>query len=147
MRVRLVRDFAVSPDRLWQSATDLGHLRRVCAGLVTFDDCVPREGRIAEGDRFDTVVRLFGRFPPQRYRMEVAELDDAGMRFRSEESGAGVRRWTHRLEVRPHPNGARMEETIDIDAGPATPLLALWARILYTIRGRRRARILAQGTA
>ncbi|SHI67450.1 SRPBCC family protein [Wenxinia saemankumensis] len=145
MRVALTHRFDAPPARVWASATDLGHLRAVCAGLVAFDDRVPRTGRIRQGDVYVTGVRLFGRLPPQDYRMEVAELDDSAMTFRSEESGAGVRRWTHRLAVLPDGAGARIEESIEIEAGAATPLMALWARLLYRLRARRRRALLTGG--
>ena len=139
MRVRHSRDYAADAERLWASAVDLGDLRTVCRGLVSFDDRVPATGRIHEGDIFVTDVRLFGRLPPRTYRMEVAELSDADRRFRSEESGAGVIRWTHVCTVTATPSGARLTDEIEIEAGAMTLPMALWARLLYRIRGRRRA--------
>ena len=141
--VRLVHRYDAPPDRVWASAVDLADLRAVCAGLVTFDDRVPRTGRIRQGDVFETAARLFGRLPAQEYRMEVAELSDEAMTFRSEESGAGVERWSHRLRVVPDGTGARLEEEITLEAGALTPLMALWARLLYGVRGRRRRALLA----
>ena len=146
MRVRHTRNYATTPDRLWASAVDLADLRTVCRGLIGFDDRVPATGRIHEGDVFVTDVRLFGRLPAQTYRMDVAELSDRDRRFRSEESGAGVTRWSHVCTVTQTATGARLTDSIDIEAGAMTPLMALWARLLYHIRGRRRA-ALVEGAA
>ena len=145
-RVALSHAYDVSAAAVWAVCTDFAALAEVCAPLVAFEG-LP-SGRIREGQVIEVGVRLFGRLPPRAYRMEVVACDDAAMAFRSRESGAGVRRWDHALRVVPEGAGrSRVEESIEIEAGPATPLFAAWARLLYRHRHRGRLRLLTGETA
>lgn len=138
--VRVTHDYPVAPRTLWDLVTDLDRLEEVCAGLVTFEG-LP-SGRIHPGLVAEVRVRLFGRLPPQEYRMEVVEVDDQAMKARSSEFGAGVRSWRHTFQVTASPLGARLTDTIEIDAGWLTWAYALWAWYLYRARHGARLKIL-----
>lgn len=138
--LRLTHEYPFPADRVWQVATDLDHLRRVTEGMLAFRD-LP-SGGIHAAQVLEVVVSLFGRLPYQPYRMTVEALDDAAMWFQSDEAGAGVTVWRHRLRVVPTETGSRIEEQIEIGAGLATPLFLLWARVMYRARHKPRLRLL-----
>ena len=142
--VRTEFHYPVPPGRLWTLVTSYDALARVMEGIVAFDG-LP-EGRVEAGQSLSVNVSLLGVLPAQPYRMDVLECDDAAMVLRSSEKGAGVKRWMHTLSVDPAPEGSRLTDRIEIDAGALTPIFALWAKYLYTARHKPRLRLLESGT-
>ena len=139
--VHLQHDYPVDPERLWALVTDFAALTEVMAGLATFTG-LP-QGRARTGQRLEVQVRLFGWLPPQPYVMEVLECDDGARRLRSSETGMGVHTWRHSLWVETTAAGARLSETIEIDAGWRTIAFTIWARFMYRARHKPRLRLLA----
>ena len=142
MRVSLTHRYDAPPRAVWELATDLDFLAEISPFPM---EGLPK-GRIHRGQVIETRVRAFGAARP--YRMEVAEMDEGEMRFASRESGMGARRWDHTLRVVPDGEGARIEESIEVEAGALTPLYALMARRLYARRhAPRLARLSGMETA
>lgn len=144
-RVTLTHEYPYPSDLVWFVATDLEHLETVMKGLISFRG-LP-EGQIYERQHINVYVSLFGFFPYQPYEMTVLECDHDTRRFVSSEKGAGVKSWRHTLQITPTPNGCRIDETIEIDAGRLTSLFARWARFLYQKRHKPRLKILADLSA
>ena len=142
--VSLSHDYDAPPERLWHLVTDLDALAEVNRPRITMTG-LP-SGRIHTGMDLSVMVSVFG-LPAQPYRMQVVLCDDAAMRFRSSEHGAGVDRWDHALQVSPVGQGCRVTEQITLSAGWKTALFALWARYLYTARHKARLRLLSQEAA
>ncbi|WP_052249517.1 SRPBCC family protein [Tateyamaria sp. ANG-S1] len=143
-QISLSHDYTASAKDVWRVATDFAALAEVCRPLITFEG-LP-EGRCEAGQHLSVGVRLFGLLPAQDYQMEVVAQDDVAMTLQSAEHGAGVKSWRHHLTVTPTETGARLTDTIDIDAGPLTPLFAWWGRKLYAHRHKGRLRLLAENT-
>lgn len=141
--VVISHDYQASPAAVWHVATDFACFAEAMKGIATFEG-MPTEGHLESGDVFEVKVRLFGWMPPMDYRMELAELDPNGHKFRSVESGGSIRRWEHVLTVTPLEDGARLTDHVTIDAGFSTPLMRLWARYVYTRRHAPRLRMLAR---
>lgn len=90
--------------------------------------------------------RLFGFIPAGRWRLKITERDDIRRRLKSEERGPLVRRWSHEIAVDAQgANAARLTDTIEIDAGALTPLIARFARAEYARRHRLRKALLDAG--
>lgn len=138
--VKLSHDYPFSPENVWTVATDLGHLKTITHGLLNFRN-LPR-GQIYKGQHIKVQISLFGKLPYQPYEMTVLTCDPATMSFHSQETGAGVKSWDHALSVIPTKTGSRIEEEITIDAGLATWVFAIWARVLYRRRHAPRLKIL-----
>ena len=140
VRLAVTHRYATPPDAVWEIATDYGAVAQVCAPLLSFEG-LP-DGQVCAGQVIEVRVRLFGLLPPEAYRMEVVACDPIARRFRSREFGMGVRDWIHDLHVLPDGRGSKIEERIEIEAGWKTPLVALWAQLLYRYRHRGRLRLL-----
>ncbi|MEJ6403972.1 SRPBCC family protein [Yoonia sp. 2307UL14-13] len=133
--------YQAPPEAVWQVATDFACFAEAMRGVATFEG-MPTEGRLKAGDRFDVRVRLFGWMPPMNYYMTLAAYDPALRCFRSIEHGGSIRRWEHVLQVVPENEGARLTDTVHIDAGLTTPLMRVWARYVYRKRHPPRLRML-----
>jgi hypothetical protein len=138
--VEISHDYPVSVEDLWHQAMDLPTLSVLNAPLIVFGK-MPR-GRMYQGLVIDTTVSVYGRLKPQPYRIEIVSCDDTRMRAVTHETGAGVERWDHVISVTPSPEGARLTDRIEIDAGWLTAAYAWWARKLYRHRDRPRRTIL-----
>lgn len=141
--VEVRHHYPVSAERLWALTMDLPSLAEMNAPLVAFGS-LP-DGRMHEGLVIDTTVSVLGRLPARPYWIAVVTCDDATMRAETEETGAGVKRWNHRIAVTPIEGGARLTDRIEIDAGWLTPVYAWWARKLYRHRDAPRRRLLGLG--
>ncbi|MEL6838958.1 MAG: SRPBCC family protein [Pseudomonadota bacterium] len=141
--VIITHDYAASPADVWHVATDFACFAEAMKGVATFEG-MPQTGALSAGDVFDVKVRLFGWLPPMDYHMQLAEFDPERHRFRSIESGGAIREWEHVLTVIPVDGGARLTDTVTIDAGLSTRLMRLWARFVYRRRHVPRIRMLAR---
>jgi hypothetical protein len=138
--VDLIHEYPYPARLVWDVVTDLGFLKEVTSGLVAFRG-LP-SGKITLGQKIEVEVSLFGWLPYQAYRMELVEVDVRDHHFRSVESGAGVKSWTHRLRLEDTATGCRLIEKIEIDAGLITPAFRAWATFLYKRRHAPRLEIL-----
>lgn len=140
--VRLTHDYRADPRDLWALCIDLDALAYVMQGLISFEG-LP-SGQIYEGQEIVVQVSLFGRLPNQPYQMRVEECDANTMRVRSTEAGAGVQSWRHTMTIESIPEGSRLNDVIEIEAGWLTWAFAVWARYLYKRRHGPRQRLLDQ---
>ncbi|MGH1368335.1 MAG: SRPBCC family protein [Maritimibacter sp.] len=142
--LHLTHAYDATPDQVWQVATDMDALREAVAGLLVYEN-LP-SGRIFEGQEIDVRFSLFGKLPWQDYHMKVTQLDETARSFVSAEHGGGVKAWCHKLRVEETPSGARIIESIEIDAGIMTPIYAAWGRFMYRRRHAPRVAMLARLT-
>lgn len=138
--IHLTHSYAAPARAVWDIAIDYDCLAEVVEGLISFDG-LPA-GKVQAGQKADVMVSLFGKLPAQPYHMEVLEFDDGNMMLKSSEHGAGVKSWCHTLHVTSTEAGCQISDLIEIDAGWATPIFALWGRYLYRKRHGVRLRIL-----
>lgn len=138
-----VHDYPVSPERLFALVSDLDTLEAVTRPWVTFHH-LP-SGPVREGQVIDVALSVLGVFPVSPYRMRVVRCDAAARRLRSEEDGMGIHKLTHEIEVVARPNGARLVDRVEIDAGWLTPVVASWAWVIYRWRHHVRLRLLQAG--
>lgn len=139
--ITLVQQYTDPPQAVWNIATDFDALVEATKRMVTFDG-LPSEP-MHQGQKIDVTFRLFGKFPPQPYHMEIVEFDADGHRFVSHEHGGAVKSWQHTLTVDPTPDGAVLTDKVVIDAGWLTPIYAAYAWVMYRQRHPARLRLLA----
>lgn len=139
----LQNHYPVHADRLFELVTDLDTLEAVTRPWVQFDH-LP-SGQVRQGQVINVAMSVLGLFPTLPYRMEVTEFDAVARRMTSVETGSGVRRLAHTLEVTPDGDGAILQDRIEIDAGWKTPLVMIWAWGTYRWRHHLRLRLLKDG--
>jgi hypothetical protein len=80
----------------------------------------------------------FGVVPAYRHTIEVVTADEATGTIATHEHGGVLRAWDHTLQVEPlGPGRTRYRDTVRIDAGRLTPLVATLAVGIYRYRQRR----------
>lgn len=133
-------DYTVDAETLWCHVVRYDALERMMSGALVRVQCPTGEEQV--GHDVVLVFRLFGVVPVGRWRLKVVARDDARRRLCSEESGTFVRAWVHELVVEALDDGrSRLTDTIEIDAGVLTPLVARFARAEYARRHRLRKRM------
>ena len=141
--VTLHHDYPYPARDVWEVATDFACFSEAMQGVASFEG-MPMQGRLKANDVFDVKVRLFGKLPPMDYHMELVQFDDEAMTFTSIEHGGSIKRWSHHLTVTSTPEGSRLTDRVEIDAGLSTLLMTFWAKFVYSKRHKPRLRMLAQ---
>ena len=132
--------YPVKADRLWTVAADWDALAEADRGMVR-QIGLPG-GRFRKGQRLEIEVSAFGLLPPRPYVIEILDCDDAAFRMTSREEGTGIRSWTQRMRVEAKGERSRLHDRIAMDAGPAMPLFAAFARWMRRRRHAPRMRML-----
>ncbi|MEC3916966.1 hypothetical protein [Nocardia sp. CDC160] len=110
----------------------------VCRGLIGIPALRGRVEPFQVGDRGTAWLFAFHVFPAYRHTIEVVDVDESTMTIRTHEYGGVINSWDHTLHVEAlSPSRSRYTDTVEIDAGRFTPLVALLANGIYRYRHRR----------
>lgn len=108
---------------------------------------LPRERFAAAvpGDELNVRMWWFGVLPGWRHRLRIVSAEP--YELYTNERGGLLRSWNHRLTFAPRgDDGCRYTDEVTLDAGPATPLVWVFAQLLFRwrqARWRALARVLA----
>jgi len=127
--------YADPADAMFERACDFGELRRAMRGLAAYDG-LPTAGQMAQGETYVTDIRFWGLFPVRNHTIRVEQVDPHNRRLLTSEHHAGIRQWRHQVDVAPRAEGTVWVDTLIIDAGRPTPLVARFARHVYLRRHR-----------
>nr|WP_246023606.1 hypothetical protein [Nocardia yunnanensis] len=98
------------------------------------------------GERGTAWLFAFHVLPAYRHTIEVVDVDEAAGTIRTHEYGGVIKTWNHTLHVEPvAPDRCRYSDTVEIDAGRLTALVALLAANIYRYRHRRWRMLVAGG--
>lgn len=148
MRIHVATILSWPPARVWSRALNTRVLQHVCWPLVTFRPLDPPQFPEAwpEGT-FRVRLRILG-VPSGTQTLVISKPapQEPGIHaFRDNGFGTHVRRWDHWVRVRPAPNGQTLySDTIDIEAGVLTPVVALYASVFFRWRQARWRRMIAR---
>ncbi len=136
-KVRVTTSFDAPPESVWANVQRYETLRFIMRGLIRFGGNMPE--RIQPGDSLCLRLWFFHILPAWWiHRLSISEVDEVNRVIQSKESGGFVRRWDHRISVRPGENGAtEYTDEIVIEAGPFTHLVCMWAHFQYRYRQSR----------
>ena len=140
-------------DRVWSAILSPVTFLYVCKGLLGFPGLSGRSEALRPGERGTGWLFAFHVIPAYRHTIEIVEVDQAGKMLRTHEHGGILKAWNHTLHVEPiDEHSSRYSDTVDIDAGAATALVATLAVGIYRYRQRRwhklvRRHMMPQGTA
>ena len=145
MTIRVSTELPIPAEHACALARKPALLRHVLWPWVSVRTDAPLPENVAEGERIDGRLRFFGIAPGWRHTIDGEALHER--EIRSREHGSLVKAWNHTLTFEPvSPTSCRYTDTVDLHAGLRTPLVALFAHLIYRYRGMRwraLARVLA----
>ncbi|WP_157392663.1 hypothetical protein [Nocardia terrae] len=110
----------------------------VCRGLIGIPALRGRMDPLHVGERGTAWLFAFHLIPAYRHTIEVIEVDESTSTIRTHEYGGVITTWNHTLHVEPlSSDRCRYTDTVDIEAGRLTPLVAAVALAIYRYRHRR----------
>jgi hypothetical protein len=149
--IHLETTLPASAERVWYAMQSPATFLYVCKGLFGVPALLGRAEPLRVGERGTAWLFAFHLVPAYRHTIEVVEVDEAHTTIRTHEHGGLLRAWNHTLHVEPTGDDAcRYTDTLEIDAGPATALVAAVAVGIFRYRQRRwrklvRKHLLPQG--
>jgi hypothetical protein len=152
-RVRIETELPTDADRVWAALLHPASFTYVCRGLLGFPALAGRTDPLREGEQGTGWLMLFHVIPFSRHTIHVERIDHADRALHTREHGGLLRAWNHTLHVEPlTEHSCRYSDTVDIDAGPLTGVVAGIAVLIYRYRHRRwhklvRRHLLATGPA
>ena len=130
-----------SPRAVWEAVQRVDTLVAVARPLLVFRPGLPGTAlpeRWPVGVPVPMRLWAFGAVPLGRHTLLVESADDEAMTVQTRERSPLLRRWDHRITVAPAgPGRALYADTVEVDAGPLTPAVALVARLFFRHRHRR----------
>ncbi|HTX97987.1 MAG TPA: hypothetical protein VME67_26065 [Mycobacterium sp.] len=140
-------------DRVWPAMLSPVTFLYVCKGLFGVPALVGRSEPLRLSECGRAWLFAFHLIPVYRHTIEIVQIDETHKTVRTHEYGGILKAWDHTLKVQAiDEQSCRYSDTVDIDAGAATPMVAALAIGIYRYRQRRwhklvRQHMLPHGTA
>ena len=132
-------------EAVWAAVKTPAAFRTVTRRLLAMPVIRGRHDQWRSGETVVGWVFLFGFLPFSRHHLHIERIDESTFTLSSHEFGGLIKTWNHDIEVTPiDATTCRYRDQIEIDAGPLTPVIALYAQWFYRMR-QRRWRTLASG--
>jgi hypothetical protein len=136
--IHLETELPTSADRVWQAMCHPASFTYVTRGLFGVPALAGRTEPFREGECGTGWLLLSHLLPLHRHTIHLASLDARAMTLRSHEHGGVLRAWNHTLHVEPAGDQrCRYSDTVAIDAGPLTGIIAALAMWIFRYRQRR----------
>jgi hypothetical protein len=127
---------------VWEAVKQVDTLRYVTRGLLGFRSLGPIPQALAPGDVLRVRLVFFHVIPAWTHEIRILAADDEAQRIETTEHGGAVRKWNHVITVEPaREDRTRYTDTIEIEAGPVTPIVWAYANLFYRYRQRRWRRL------
>jgi hypothetical protein len=140
--VSVATDLDAPAARVWQAMLLPATFLHVTRGLIRMPALEGRIDPVVAGESGTGRLWAFGVVPLHRHTIEIAGVDPDTGTLSTHEHGGVLHRWDHVLRVEPAgPDRSRYSDTVTIEAGPLTPLVALLAAGIYRYRQRRWRRL------
>ena len=147
MRVYVESILNCPPRRIWDALQMPSSLLKIIRPLFRFEP-LPGEtfpDRWVEGDTIVCRGYVFGLFAVGQHELYLERIDQAAMQIQSREHDQLVARWDHLIRVVDAPHGeTRYSDEIEIEAGPLTIFVWLFAQMFYRHRQRKWRKIARQ---
>ncbi len=135
--VTVVAEYQDDADSIFADAVDFEHLAQVMSDIAVYEG-LPQEP-VREGMEILSNVTFWGWLKVRGHTMRIESYDPDNRCLQSREHSPDVRQWDHHLQVEPAGDIAVWTDTITLDAGWRTPVVALFCRYMYRHRHKRRA--------
>ena len=132
-------------ERMWPAMLSPATFLYVCKGLFGVPALAGRAESFHEGERGTAWLFAFHIVPAYRHTIEVVDIDAATHTVRTREHGGFLRAWNHTLHVEAiDDTSCRYTDTVEIDAGTATAVVAPVADGIFRYRQRRWRKLVRQ---
>ncbi|SDW79219.1 hypothetical protein SAMN05421504_1011518 [Amycolatopsis xylanica] len=143
--IRVQTDLPTSAENVWQAMQHAASFLYVTRGLFGFPALAGRTAPFQAGERGTGWLLLFHLIPLSRHTIHLVEVDEATRTLRSRERGGVLKAWNHTLHVEPvDEQRCRYSDTVEIDAGRLTGVVARVAVGIYRYRQRRWRKLVHQ---
>lgn len=140
--IHVETELPTDADRLWSALQQPAAFLYVIRGLFGMPALAGRSDPVRAGESGSGWLFAFHLVPVHRHTIEVLDVEHATRTIRTHEHGGLVRRWDHVLHAEPLSAArCRYSDTVTIDAGSLTPLVAALAVGIYRYRQRRWRRL------
>ncbi len=138
LTIRVETELPTDADRMWVALCHPASFNYVCRGLIGIPALVGRIEPMRPGEVGTAWLWLFHVVPFSHHTIEVIDVDQDARTVRTHEHGGFLRAWNHTLHVEPiSASRCRYSDTVAIDAGAITPVVARAAVWIYRYRQRR----------
>lgn len=135
-------ELAASPERVWQAMLQPSTMLYVLKGVFGFPALGGRIDAIVEGEAGTGWALMFHVIPFAKWTINVVRVDPATRTIVTNEHGGIIRCWNHTLHVEGlDAVRSRYTDSIEVDAGPLTPVVAASVRLIVSYRQRRLRRL------
>jgi hypothetical protein len=125
-------------EGVWRAMQHPASFSYVCRGLIGVPALAGRTEPMQQGECGTGWLLLFHVIPLSHHTIHLVEVDPTSRTLRSEEHGGMLRTWNHTLHVKPIGEATcRYSDTVEIDAGKLTSVVAWAGRLIYRYRQRR----------
>jgi hypothetical protein len=140
--IRRQTDLDAPAARVWQAMLQTGTMLYVVKGLFRFPALEGRIDPITQGESGRGWALMFHVFPFARWTIKVVRVDPDARTITTNEYGGMIRCWNHTLHVEELDAGRSCyTDSIDVDAGPLTPVVAPCVGLIFSYRQRRFRRL------
>lgn len=131
-------ELAIPIEEAWELAKQSDTLVYVCKGLLGFQGSNRFPKQWKEGDVITTHLKFFGFIPIWEHVLRFISVSDESNTILTEERGGMVRNWNHEIKlISKNEFCCFYSDTVEINAGAFTPLVWLFAKVLYKYRQHR----------
>jgi hypothetical protein len=126
----------------WDTVKRPETLRYVTKGLLGFRSEGELPAQFAAGETYRVRLLFFGFVPAWCHEIHLVRVDDVHREILTDEHGGAVKEWHHRITIDERgPWRSHYTDEIEIAAGPLTPLVWLYAQLIFRYRRRRWRRL------
>lgn len=139
MRITRESRLPCSPEAAWEAVRTSALLIELAWPLVTIHSAAsePLPERWPDGGVVLVRSKLFGFIPLGVRKVGFERVDHVAHELQTRESDLLVRKWDHRIVVRPAEGGCLYRDEIEIEAVLLTPVAWMFTQVLFWHRHRR----------
>jgi hypothetical protein len=144
--IHLETDLDAPVDAVWDAMQRPDTFLYVVRGLFSMPKLAGRTEPFVAGESGTGWLCALHVIPVDRHTIHVEVVDPTTHTIRTREHGGVLRTWNHTLRVEPLADGrSRYTDTVEIDAGRLTPVMARGATQIFRYRQRRWHRLVREG--
>jgi hypothetical protein len=140
--IHIETELPTDAEKVWRAMLHPASFTYVTRGVIGLPALAGRTEPFREGESGRGWLLLFHLIPLSRHTIHLVRVDHATRTLASREHGGLLRVWNHTLHAEPvDDRRCRYSDTVDIDAGPLTGVVAVVGTLIYRYRQMRWRRL------